>query len=402
MSIQRIEVPRVFKPLLAPARYKCARGGRASAKSHFFATKLVMRAVSQPGLRWVCLREVQRSLKESVKRLIEDKISAHGVGSYFEVMHDQIKVHGNGLIIFNGMANHTAESAKSLEGYDGAWFEEAQSASDRSLTILRPTIRKPDSEIWFSYNPHLPTDPVDQLMWGDNPLPEVVTVHATFRDNPWLPDEMRREIEWDRARDPEKYAHVWLGEYIRNSEARVFKNWRVEEFETDPDAEYWHGADWGFSVDPTVLIRCRIDGRKLYVDQEAYKVGCEIDDTPALFDKIEGARGWTIRADSARPETIKYMQKHGYPKIVAARKGPGSVEEGVTFLQSFDIVVHPRCRHTIDELTHYAYKVDAKTGDVLPVLEDRKNHVIDALRYAVEGVRRATPSVKSAPVRGLY
>ncbi|NBW21632.1 MAG: PBSX family phage terminase large subunit, partial [Caulobacteraceae bacterium] len=155
-------------------------------------------------------------------------------------------------------------------------------------------------------------------------------------------------------------------------------------------------ADWGFAIDPTVLVRCHIAGKKLFVDYEAYMVGCEITDTPNLFLTIPDAESWPIVADSSRPETISYMRKNGFPKIMPAIKGPNSVEEGVEWLKSFDIIVHPRCRHTIDELTHYSYKVDPLTQRVIPKLDDRDNHVIDALRYACEGVRRVQ---KAQPVK---
>jgi phage terminase large subunit len=187
---------------------------------------------------------------------------------------------------------------------------------------------------------------------------------------------------------------VWLGEYRRNSEARVFKNWSIEEFERPPGTIHRLGADWGFSVDPSTLIRCDIDGKRLYVDHEAYMVGCEIVNLPELFMTVPEAEKWPIVADSARPETISHMRKNGFPKIMAAVKGAKSLDEGVEFLQSFDIIVHPRCKHLIDELTLYSYKVDALTGKVLPILADKDNHVIDALRYACEGARRAAAVVK--------
>ena len=136
-----------------------------------------------------------------------------------------------------------------------------------------------------------------------------------------------------------------------------------------------------------MLVRCYVVGRKLYIDREAYRIGVEIDHLPQLFDTVPGARDWVITADSARPETISYLQRHGFPKMVAAVKGKDSVKEGVIFLQNYDIVVHPRCVHTIDELTMYSFKTDALTGIVTPVLEDKKNHVIDSLRYAVERLR---------------
>lgn len=340
--------------------------------------------------RSVCVREVQKSLAQSVKRLLELKIEQMNAGAYFEVQEAVIKsTKGDGLIIFQGMQNHTAESIKSLEGYDRAWCEEAQSLSQRSLDLLRPTIRKPGSEIWFTWNPSQSTDPVDTLLRSANPPPDAVVLEVNYADNPWFPDVLRAEMEYDKRRDPDKYAHVWCGAYLRNSESRVFRNWAIEEFEAPPDAIHRLGADWGFAVDPTTLVRCHIIGRKLYIDFEAYQVGCEIMDTPSLFMTVPEAEKWPIVADSARPETISHMRRNGFPKIMTAVKGPKSVEEGIEWLKSYDIVVHPRCVHTIDELTLYSYKTDPLTGRVLPVLEDKQNHVIDALRYACEGVRRA-------------
>jgi phage terminase large subunit len=164
----------------------------------------------------------------------------------------------------------------------------------------------------------------------------------------------------------------------------------VEEFDSRPGTVFRLGADWGFSVDPSVLVRCYIDGNRLYVDHEAYQIGCEIVNLPELFMSVPEAEKWPITADSARPETISYMKNHGFPRILPAIKGAKSLEEGVEFLKSFDIVVHPRCQHTIDELTMYSYKTDPLTGRITPILEDKDNHVIDALRYACEGARRGT------------
>lgn len=387
--------PRKFLPLLQPARYKGLHGGRGSGKSHFFAELLVETACLREGLRWACLREIQQSLDKSVKQLIEDKIKQLNLGAYFEIKSDHIRTRGGGVITFHGMQNHTADSFKSLEGYDGAWFEEAQTMSQRSLDILTPTIRKdyPDgttSELWFSWNPERPTDPIDVLLRGDSPPENRIVVEANYRDNPFLPNVLRLEAEDLARRDPEKYRHVWLGQYLTRSTAVVFKNWTIGKLQPPPTARRLYGADWGFSVDPTVAVRLWVWDRTVYIDREVHAVGCEIDRTPALFDTLDGGemRKWVCTADSARPETISYMQSHGYRRIKPARKGSGSVEEGVAFLQSFDIVVHPSCTHTIDELSMYSYKVDPKTGHVLPVLEDRKNHVIDAARYALEDLRR--------------
>lgn len=391
MNSLTIETPRVFAPLLEDSRYKGAHGGRGSGKSHFFAEALIERCLLKK-TDAVCVREVQKSLNQSVKKLLELKIEQLGVGKLFTVQATKIDAPDGGIITFQGMQDHTADSIKSLEGYDIAWVEEAQSLSQRSLDLLRPTIRKDGSELWFSWNPNMETDPVDALLRGANPPTDAIVIQANYRDNPWLPDVLKAEIEYDMRRDPEKFAHVWLGEYQRNSEARVFRNWSVEEFDTPVDAIHRQGADWGFSVDPSVLVRCHISGKRLYVDYEAYMVGCEIDQLPDLFSSVPESAKWFITADSARPETISYMQRHGFPKIAGAVKGAKSLEEGVEFLKSYDIVVHPRCQHVIDELTMYSYEADPLTGAILPKLKDKDNHTIDALRYACEALRRVVPA----------
>jgi phage terminase large subunit len=384
----RIRVPEPFLPLEGDHRYIGAHGGRGSGKSHYFGERWLRENIEHK-LDFVCLRETLKSLEFSVKKLLESKVERYNAGAYFEIQDRRILSTRGGVTIFEGMQNHTSDSIKSLEGFDRSWFEEAQAASDKSLTLLRPTIRKPGSQMWFSWNPDLPTDPIDVLLRGPKLPPGAVVVEVNYNSNPQLPAELLAEMEYDRGRDPEKYAHVWLGKYKRNSEARVFKKWAIEEFELDPTWTLRQGADWGFSVDPSVLVQCAIVGRKLYIAHEAYMVGCEIDALPSLFLTVPDSERWPMTADSARPETISYMRKHGFPRIMPAVKGARSLEEGVEFLQAYDIVVHPRCTHTIDELTHYSYEVDPLTNLVLPRLADKDNHVIDALRYACEGARRA-------------
>ena len=389
-KVLQLKTPEWALPLLEASRYKGAWGGRGSGKSHMFAEMMLEEHIMNQSQSSVCVREIQKSLNQSVKRLLEMKIQEMNAGAYFEVQDAVIKSKkADGRIIFQGMQNHTADSIKSLEGYDRAWVEEAQSLSQTSLDLLRPTIRKPGSELWFTWNPRQASDPVDLLLRGPTPPKDANVIKVNYADNPWFPSVLKDEMEYDRRRDPDKYRHVWRGEYLQNSESRVFRNWRIEDFDAPPDAIHRLGADWGFSVDPTTLVRCHIIGRTLYIDFEAYMVGCEIVNTPELFMQVPEAEKWPIVADSARPETISHMRRNGFPKIMTAVKGPKSVEEGIEFLKNYTIVVHPRCTHTIDELTLYSYKTDPLTGKILPVLEDKKNHVIDALRYACEAVRRA-------------
>jgi phage terminase large subunit len=314
---------------------------------------------------------------------------------------------GEGLIIFQGMQNHTAESIKSLEGYHRAWIEEAQSLSQRSLDLLRPTIRtekedgdiKEKSELWFSWNPRAATDPVDALLRGEYPPNDAIVLEINYQDNPFFPETLREEMEYDRSRDIDKYNHVWLGEYLKNSEARIFRNWTIKDFKAPKDTIFRYGADWGFAKDPIVLTRCFIEGRNLYIDYEAVQVECEIPDTPRLFYQVPDSEKWRIIADSARPEMISYMKKHGFPKMKASKKGKGSIEEGIEWLKSFNIIVHPRCKETIRELTNYSYKIDPHTEEILPIIEDDNNHIMDALRYACESIRRAVPQLNALEAR---
>lgn len=394
------QLPNWASGLWTPSRYKVMRGGRGSAKSRSAAAALLLQAASEPH-RVLCAREIQKSIKDSVKRLLDDEIKRLGLESFYESVENEIRGKNGSLFIFAGLRGNSA-SIKSMEGITRCWVEEAQTISRASLDDLIPTIRTDDSEIWFTYNPRFDTDPIDTMFKADELPPDTLLFHVNWQDNPWFPEVLRHEMEYDKRRDMDKYLHIWEGQYQTSSEARVFKNWTVDEFEVDPTAVIRQGADWGFSVDPTVLVQAYIVGRTLYIPYEAYRVGCDIVDTPALFMSVPDSEKWPMVADSARPETISHMQRNGFPKITAAIKGARSVEEGVEFLKGFDIVVHPRCKHTIDELTLYSFKTDPLTGQILPVLDDKDNHVIDALRYACEGARRASavrkrPTLKTIP-----
>ena len=368
-----IETSRLTLPLLEPHRYKGLHGGRGGSKSHFFATLMIEEMVANPDLRCICIREFQSSIRNSVKRLLEDKIEFLGVGDYFEVQQNIIKSsRGTGEIHFQGLQEHTADSIKSLEGFDRFWVEEAQSLKHRSLELLTPTARKEGAELWFSWNPNLPTDPIDVLLRGKILPDDAVVIEVNYPNNPWFPKSLRKEMEFKKRTDLDSYYHVWMGGYLQNSEARVFKNWKVEEFEVPTGAFFDQGADWGFANDPTVLIRSYIIGRTLYICDEAYEIGCEINNTPKLFGQITDSEKWSIIADSARPETISYMRNHGYSKIYAAAKGRNSVMDGIEFLKNYDIIVHPKCVHAIDELFSYSFKIDPMTGKITNVLMNAK------------------------------
>ncbi len=222
-------MPRNFLPLLAPKRYKGAYGGRGGAKSHFFAERALKTCVARK-TRIVCIREVQDSIRDSVRQLLVDKIQKLSLGHLFEVFETEIRGPNGSLIIFKGMQSYNAETIKSLEAYDIAWVEEAQTLSQRSLDMLRPTIRKDGSELWFSWNPRYKTDPVDKF-FRSNPPEEAVSVMVNWRDNPWFPDVLRKDMERDFEVDPDKADHVWNGAY-GSSEGAILSRW-VNEAERE-------------------------------------------------------------------------------------------------------------------------------------------------------------------------
>lgn len=272
MSELRIPTAEVFEPLLHPSRYKGAHGGRGSGKSHFMAGNLVRVAMLNPGFRGVCIREVQKSLKESAKRLLEDKIQSYGVGQLFEVQEALIKTPGGGVIVFQGMQDHTSESVKSLEGFDVAWCEEAQSLSQRSLTLLRPTIRKPGSELWFSWNRTRKVDPVDVLLTQGSPPTDSIVVKANWSDNPWFPDVLDQERRDDQRDRPDQYDHVWEGDYAKVTEGAYFakqlsearKQGRIGRVGVDPLMQLRTFWDLGVN-DSTAIWIAQFVGREIRV-----------------------------------------------------------------------------------------------------------------------------------------
>lgn len=392
MSLARVEIVPALVPVFAESRgtydYRWAKGGRGSGKSYTFALMAAIYGYAE-SIRILCTRELQVSIKESFHAEVKRAIESHDwLAAHYDVGVDYIRGKNGTEFIFRGL-RHNMTAIKSMANIGLCIVEEAEDVPESSWEDLTGTIREPNAEIWAVWNPKRENSPVDARFVKSCPA-RAIGREVNYTDNPWLSDRLKREAEYDRSRDPSKYAWKWLGKYLVQSDAQVFKNWSIEEFEVHPEATIRQGADWGFSVDPTVLVQAYIVGRKLYVPYEAYKVGCEIVDTPDLFFSVPDSEKWTITADSARPETISHMQRNGFPKMMRAIKGAKSVEEGIEFLKSFDIVVHPRCKHLIEELTLYKYKEDELTGKILPVLADKDNHVIDALRYACEGARRAS------------
>lgn len=385
------------------ARYKVAYGGRGGAKSWSIARCLVLKALYEKHLI-LCTREYQTSILDSVHALLVGQIAAMGLEAFFAVNDTEIVCKLNGSrFIFKGLRRNINE-IKSTEGVTICWVEEAQAVSEHSWKTLTPTIRMPGSEIWISFNPTEDDDPTYKRFVA-NPPPGTLRVNINWDDNPWFPPDLNAERLHMEATDPDAYDWVWNGNTRHISEATIFRNrFKVEEFETPEHTRFLFGLDFGFATDPNACTRSWVEDRGgpgkdiLRIDYEAYGHQVEIDDLPALiaggeakkngaiYPGIPGARDWPIKADSARPETISFLNGQGL-FVKPAKKWEGCVEDGIQFLKSYAYIsIHPRCKHMAQEARLYSYEVDKRNGDVLPKVADKHNHCWDSVRYGHDGI----------------
>lgn len=399
MAEMVIQIPeKMVEPLFTPHRYKVFKGGRGSSKSWSVARALLA-VGSTSKKRILCAREIQKSIADSSYKLLVDQIELLGMSSMYDVLKTEIRGKNGTEFIFRGLGNLTAESIKSFEGIDIVWPEEAHTISDRSWELLIPTIRKPGSEIWITYNPDEETDPVDRRFVQKSP-PDCVVVEMNWQDNPWFPDVLRKEMEYLYSVDPETATHVWGGGYRKISDAQILRGrWKVKEF-TPVDGLWdgpYHGIDFGFSQDAGTMVRVWIWEGDLYVEYEAAGLEVDTDDLPALWDEIPGARNYVARADCSRPETISAVKRLGYNRVLACQKWSGCEEDGIAHLRSYkNIIIHTRCKLAIEEAKNWSWKKDRLTGDILRVTTGKFDNTWAAVRYALEpiimfGLKHALP-----------
>lgn len=395
-----INLPVKFQDLFKPARYKIYYGGRGGAKSESFAMALVVMSMNKRHLV-LCTRMYQNSILDSCYKVIVEMIHRIGVQDYFDIQKTQIicKVTGS-LFIFKGLYNNIQE-IKSLYGVTIMWAEEAVSITEEAWLTLDPTIRANNSEIWVSYNPDEERAPT-HVRFVLNPQPDSIVVKVNWRDNPFFPPALEKIRRHMQETDPDNYQWVWEGECRQLTDASVFHNKLfIKTFDEPPEkTRFYHGLDFGFSNDPTVLIRCWIKpseegfGEDLMVDREAYGHHIELDEMPDFFDRtVETARIWPILADNENPAQISYLSRQGF-SVTAADKWKGCAEDGIVHMRAYrKIIVHEtRCPNAARELRMYRYKVDKNSLDadgkplVLPLLEQKSDHVADSLRYSLSSL----------------
>jgi phage terminase large subunit len=276
-----IQIHRKFIGLLDPHRYKIARGGRGGLKSWTFARALLVLA-SEKRLRILCTREVQKSIKDSVHKLLQDQIEELGLSHLYTITENEITGANGSLFIFQGLAQHTVLSIKSLEGIDIAWVEEGQSVVKFSWEILTKTIRKAGSEIWISFNPELDTDET-YLRFVVNPPPDSLIIESSYEDNLWLTKEMDDERKHDLATQPkDDYEHVWLGKcrsalpgaIFANEVIRMIAENRLTHLPYDPRLKVHSVWDMGYNTDCMAVglfQRARSELRVIGYLEERYK-----------------------------------------------------------------------------------------------------------------------------------
>lgn len=412
MSNLKAALPAYAERFFQPAPYKVCYGGRGGGRSWTFARMLLIMAAQRP-LRILCARELQKSIDDSVHRLLQDQIELLGLPGFIILQREIRHVNGS-LFLFTGL-KHNVNQIKSMEGLDIVWVEEAEAVSKESWQKLIPTVRKEDSEIWVTFNPDKEEDETYQR-FVVNPPERAIIYKASWQDNPWFTDKLREEKDYLYAVDPEAADWVWGGNIRKISEAQILRDkWTVEAFEVPyrtvggQKRSLWEGpyfgSDFG-SVDPTTLVKLWVAPGKLkysngilMVERESYKSKLDISDIPRRWREDVGPPPLSlIQADNARPETIRYLQQRGFPRIRAVKKWPGSIEDGIAYLRQFEqIVIHPRCKNVAMEARLYSYKVSKETGEVLPDIIDKHNHAIDAIRYAlVNKIRHAKVKKKSS------
>lgn len=388
-----LNLARFAIPLLTPKRHNVLHGGRGSGKSTSIADVFLYFAMKER-CKILCAREFQNSMSDSVLSLLEERAHVLNVQKYFTFQANSITSYCGAEFIFKGI-RHNINSIKSIPGIKYAWIEEAQTISQASLDVLIPTVRLPDSAVFYTYNPENEDDPVHAKFVPQKGLPpdDAYIAKVNWYDNPWFPEVLKKEKDELYDKNPDLADHIWGGECRSHSDAQIFKNkFKMDDFEIQPHWQGpYYGIDWGFSVDPLAAVELWIDLHEevLYVRREVYGTDISLDKIPTKLEIFPNIRRKIIRADNSRPETINHIASKGF-QIIKAEKWSGSVEDGIDWLKSKfrKIIIHSECPSTYKEFKNYSYKVDRLTGQVTTDIVDAWNHAIDAIRYGLDPLIR--------------
>lgn len=381
--MRTVEIPIEYKRLFDNDwREAAIYGGRYSLKSHTVARFLLIMARMQE-TRVACFREFQNSISESSHQLLSDLIQKYELKE-FKVTDKSILNSINGSdFIFKGL-HRNEQSVKSIEGIDIAWVEEAQTISKSSLDVLTPTVRKPGSKIIYTYNRLMEDDPV-HVRLVDEGRPNTLIINANYdiaEKYNWLPDVIKAEIEDDKEKRPALYRHKWLGE-PSTLERKIYKGWALIDEIPHEARLYRFGVDFGYTNDPTVIIAIYEYNGGYIIDEITYQKGLSNKSIADIFLNLDKA---LIIADGAEPKSIDEIRSHGL-NVIASTKGPGSVYQGIQFVQGLKISVTARSVKTWKAYLHYLF-MENSSGIIINEPDDTNHewsNPMDAIRYGFNG-----------------
>jgi len=401
----RAQVPKAFRELLEPHRWKVFYGGRGGAKSTAFANVLLLTGMQDP-LRILCAREIQNSIKDSVHSLLKDRIRTLGLDDFYEVQETQILGANGTRFLFAGLYRNIA-SIQSLEGIDRVWVEEAATVSRESWDRLIPTIRKPGSEIWVSYNPRLKSDAIHQIIHVEGRSDAVVR-KVSWRDNPWASDEMLREMEDLKRADYSKYLHVWEGEFREYAEGAVYarqlgvarEEGRICRVPIQSSLECQTFWDLGYSDATSIWVHQRVGPEDRFIDYLEF-TGADIDEIAKALKATGYNFGRHYLPHDVEHQLLGLGHKTRKQMFEAAGIKPiqvvprvRGIHEGIEMVRAafgnywFD---EKRCERGLECLANYAYERSERRGDLNPEpAHNWASHAADALRQHAQGFRQGS------------
>lgn len=385
------EFPAKLSFLDEPYRYKVAYGGRGSGKSWGFARALLALAIKYK-LRILCAREVQKSIKQSVHQLLSDQIQSMGFGEYYEIIENEIRCVNGSQINFTGLANNTVESIKSFEGVDICWVEEAQTVSKKSWDILIPTIRKPDSEIWVTFNPDLDSDDTYKRFVINTP-DNAKVVKVNWSDNPWFPNVLNAERLHSKATSDD-YENIWEGECKTAVDGAIYaneirdaqENKRITTVPYDPDLKAHVVMDLGWNDSMSVIIVQKgvSDLRIIGYIEDDHRT---LDSYSAQLKDLQYNWGQMYLPHDGQTKDFKHgisaediMRKQGWDVRIVPKL---DVESGIKLARmNFHRCYFDKSTERLIEcLKHYRRAISASTNEPGAPLHDEYSHGADAFRY---------------------
>lgn len=396
MSDVVVKFPKKLKLLDKPYRMKLIRGGRGSGKSWGVARKLLLMGVERP-LRFLCTREVQKSIKQSVHQLLKDQIENMGLSGFYDVLATEIRGKNGTQFFFSGLSDLTVDSIKSFEGVDICWIEEGQAITDRSLKILIPTIRADNSEIWVTYNPQLETDPIHQIAISERA--DVLVIDMNWHDNPWFPSVLNDEREHAKATlSKAEYEHIWEGQCMPAVAGAIYfdevansqNQGRICRLPYDPLLKVHTIWDLGFNDSMFILFVQRLASEIRII--EAVEDNKRTLDSYINYDVLPKKYNW---GDDYLPHD-GFATRHQSGKSDAdvlralgrsVRQTPNmDVESGIrrsreVFNRIYFNSQSPGVKRLLECLKRYRRHVNKSTGEPSRPVHDEYSHGADAFRY---------------------